>query len=51
MRAAPSSAHRRSGASRDRELRLVDGELLVGPTGDAGHDPLRHYAAATLADD
>ncbi|MEU0940902.1 IMP cyclohydrolase [Embleya sp. NPDC005971] len=38
----------RSAASRDRALWLDGDELLVGPTGAVGHDPLRHYAAATM---
>ncbi|WP_416956678.1 IMP cyclohydrolase [Streptomyces sp. Agncl-13] len=37
----------RSPASRDRALRLIDGELVVGPRTMGKHDPLRHYAAAT----
>ncbi|MFD8009194.1 IMP cyclohydrolase [Streptomyces sp. NPDC058955] len=36
----------RSAASKDRALRLVGDELLVGPTEETEHDPLRHYAAA-----
>ncbi|MFJ4340585.1 IMP cyclohydrolase [Streptomyces sp. NPDC088915] len=36
----------RSAASKDRALRLVGDELLVGPTAETEHDPLRHYAAA-----
>jgi len=39
----------RSPASRDRALRLIDGELVVGPRTTGKHDPLRHYAAATAA--
>ena len=38
----------RSAASRDRVLRVEKDELLVGPAAVSGHDPLRHYAAATL---
>lgn len=41
----------RSAASRDRVLRQVGGDLVVGPSADAEHDPLRHYAAATTAGD
>jgi len=41
----------RSPASRDRALRLVDGELVVGPLTPGRHDPLRHYAAATTTGD
>ena len=41
----------RSPASRDRALKLVDGELVVGPLSPGKHDPLRHYAAATTAGD
>ncbi|MFI5527301.1 IMP cyclohydrolase [Kitasatospora sp. NPDC051853] len=41
----------RSAASRDRALRLEGDELLVGPTETVGHDPLRHYAAATTTPD
>ncbi|HEY6786521.1 MAG TPA: IMP cyclohydrolase [Trebonia sp.] len=37
----------RSAASRDRALRLDGEDLLVEPTGATGHDPLRHYIAAT----
>lgn len=40
----------RSAASRDRALRLAGDELLVGPTAATGHDPLRHYTAATVTD-
>jgi IMP cyclohydrolase len=41
----------RSAASKDRALRLASDELLVGPTTATGHDPLRHYTAATVTDD
>jgi len=41
----------RSPASRDRALRLIDGELVVGPLDAAEHDPLRHYTAAATTDD
>jgi len=41
----------RSPASRDRALRLVGGELVVGPLAPGEHDPLRHYAAATATGD
>ncbi|MFF9818749.1 IMP cyclohydrolase [Streptomyces sp. NPDC014006] len=41
----------RSPASRDRALRLVGDDLLVGPLTETEHDPLRHYAAATTAGD
>jgi IMP cyclohydrolase len=30
---------------------LADDELLVGPTTPTGHDPLRHYTAATATED
>ncbi|MFE2427536.1 IMP cyclohydrolase [Streptomyces sp. NPDC059373] len=36
----------RSAASRARALRRADGELIVAPTDQTAHDPLRHYAAA-----
>ena len=36
----------RSAASRARVLRRGDGELIVAPTGESAHDPLRHYVAA-----
>ncbi|WP_406438512.1 IMP cyclohydrolase [Streptomyces sp. NBC_01613] len=41
----------RSPASRDRALRLIDGELVVGPLAPGEHDPLRHYAAVTATSD
>ncbi|MER7583833.1 IMP cyclohydrolase [Kitasatospora sp. NPDC097691] len=41
----------RSAASKDRALRVVGDELVVGPTAATEHDPLRHYAAATATDD
>ncbi|MCD9875997.1 IMP cyclohydrolase [Streptomyces guryensis] len=41
----------RSPASRDRALRLIDGDLVVGPLNPGEHDPLRHYAAATATND
>lgn len=41
----------RSPASRDRALRLVDDDLVVGPLTPGEHDPLRHYAAATTTSD
>ncbi|MGW4023520.1 IMP cyclohydrolase [Streptomyces sp. NPDC005009] len=41
----------RSAASRDRALRLVDGDLVVGPLAPGEHDPLRHYAAVTTTRD
>ncbi|GGX14772.1 hypothetical protein GCM10010297_40180 [Streptomyces malachitofuscus] len=41
----------RSAASRDRALRVVDGDLVVGPSAAGEHDPLRHYAAATTTRD
>ncbi|GAA2476761.1 IMP cyclohydrolase [Streptomyces longisporus] len=37
----------RSPASRDRALRLIDDDLVVGPLTPGERDPLRHYAAAT----
>jgi IMP cyclohydrolase len=37
----------RSPASRDRALRLIGDDLVVGPLTPGEHDPLRHYAAAT----
>jgi IMP cyclohydrolase len=37
----------RSAASRDRTLRLDGEDLQVGPADATGHDPLRHYIAAT----
>ncbi|HEX4093829.1 MAG TPA: IMP cyclohydrolase [Trebonia sp.] len=40
----------RSAASRARTLRRGDGELIVGPAGASGHDPLRHYVAARERD-
>ena len=36
----------RSAASGARVLRRGDGELIVAPTGELAHDPLRHYVAA-----
>ncbi|MFE0420979.1 IMP cyclohydrolase [Streptomyces sp. NPDC058953] len=36
----------RSAASKARVLRRGDGELIVAPTGELAHDPLRHYVAA-----
>lgn len=41
----------RSAASRDRALRVVEGDLVVGPLAPGEHDPLRHYAAATTTRD
>jgi IMP cyclohydrolase len=41
----------RSPASRNRAMRLIDGELVVGPLVPGEHDPLRHYAAATATGD
>lgn len=41
----------RSPASRDRALRLIDDDLVVGPLTPGEHDPLRHYAAATTTND
>lgn len=38
----------RSAASRDRVLRVDKDDLLVGPAAVTGHDPLRHYVAATV---
>jgi IMP cyclohydrolase len=40
----------RSAASRARALRRGDGELIVSPTSEFGHDPLRHYVAARERD-
>ncbi|MFE2868795.1 IMP cyclohydrolase [Embleya sp. NPDC059259] len=40
----------RSVASQARALRRGDGELIVSPTGESGHDPLRHYVAARERD-
>ncbi|MGP3913045.1 IMP cyclohydrolase [Nonomuraea sp. 10N515B] len=40
----------RSQASRERALRVSDQELIVGPTGPAANDPLRHYVAAMQRD-
>lgn len=40
----------RSAASRARALRRGDGDLIVSPTGEFGHDPLRHYVAARERD-
>jgi len=36
----------RSAASKARVIRRGDGELIVSPTGESEHDPLRHYVAA-----
>lgn len=36
----------RSAASKARVLRRGDRELIVAPTGELAHDPLRHYVAA-----
>lgn len=36
----------RSAASKARAVRRGDGELIVSPTGESEHDPLRHYVAA-----
>lgn len=36
----------RSAASKARSVRRGDGELIVSPTGESEHDPLRHYVAA-----
>ncbi|WP_392675878.1 IMP cyclohydrolase [Streptomyces sp. LN785] len=36
----------RSAASKARVLRRGDGGLIVAPTGELAHDPLRHYVAA-----
>jgi IMP cyclohydrolase len=36
----------RSAASRGRTLRRGTGELIVSPTDETAHDPLRHYVAA-----
>ena len=36
----------RSAASKARVLRRGDGEVIVAPTGESAHDPLRHYVAA-----
>lgn len=42
----------RSDASREREIRLIDGgELAVAARSDVGFDPLRHYVAATSSPD
>ncbi|MFI0965816.1 IMP cyclohydrolase [Streptomyces sp. NPDC021080] len=41
----------RSPASRDRAMRLIGGDLVVGPLAPGEHDPLRHYAAATATDE
>jgi IMP cyclohydrolase len=40
----------RSAASQARALRRGDGELIVSPTTESGHDPLRHYVAARERD-
>jgi IMP cyclohydrolase len=40
----------RSAASQARALRRRDGELVVSPTTESGHDPLRHYVAARERD-
>jgi IMP cyclohydrolase len=36
----------RSPASKARAISRGDGELIVSPTGESEHDPLRHYVAA-----
>ncbi|MFF2022792.1 IMP cyclohydrolase [Streptomyces sp. NPDC058171] len=36
----------RSTASKARAVRRGEGELIVSPTGESQHDPLRHYVAA-----
>lgn len=36
----------RSAASQARALRRGEGELIVSPTGESEHDPLRHFGAA-----
>ncbi|MFI7400686.1 IMP cyclohydrolase [Streptomyces sp. NPDC049541] len=41
----------RSPASRERALRLIDDDLVVGPLIPKVRDPLRHYAAATTTRD
>ncbi|MGW4808570.1 IMP cyclohydrolase, partial [Kitasatospora sp. NPDC004272] len=41
----------RSAASKDRAVRPVGGELVVGPVAEVEHDPLRHYTAATATDE
>ncbi len=40
----------RSAASKARVLRRAEGELIVSPTGESAHDPLRHYVAARERD-
>ncbi|WP_246144928.1 IMP cyclohydrolase [Actinacidiphila oryziradicis] len=40
----------RSAASKARVLRRGDRELIVAPTGELAHDPLRHYVAARERD-
>ncbi|MGI5285016.1 IMP cyclohydrolase [Nonomuraea polychroma] len=40
----------RSQASKERALRLVGQELVVGPPDPTPNDPLRHYVAATQRD-
>jgi IMP cyclohydrolase len=40
----------RSAASQSRALRRGVGELIVSPTSELGHDPLRHYVAARERD-
>lgn len=41
----------RSPASRDRAMRFIDDDLVVGPLTPSQHDPLRHYAAAVATDE
>lgn len=41
----------RSPASRNRTLHIIGDELVVGPSTETGHDPLRHYTAAETAGD
>jgi IMP cyclohydrolase len=36
----------RSLASREREIKLAGGAIVVAPLGEGANDPLRHYAAA-----
>jgi IMP cyclohydrolase len=40
----------RSAASKARAVRRGEGELIVAPTGESEHDPLRHYVAARERD-
>lgn len=40
----------RSAASKARAVRRGEGELIVSPTNEAEHDPLRHYVAARERD-